>query len=51
MPDKTPPARDPKLAKIISQSARLKRQSAEMLKRIADLDEKIAARLGKPPKK
>ena len=41
----TPRANGRSLAEVMAESARLKRQSAEMLKRIADLDEQIAARL------
>lgn len=43
--DPTPRANGRSLAEVMAESARLKRQSAEMLKRIADLDEQIAARL------
>ncbi len=42
-----PPMYDAQLAKIIAESARLKHQSADILKRIAELDEEIAACL--PP--
>jgi hypothetical protein len=48
MPDKNVPVPgvyDPELAKVITESARLKRHSAEILKRVAELDEKITARL------
>jgi hypothetical protein len=53
-PDPTHPAAyDLELARIFAEAARLKRQSADMLKRIAELDEQIAARLplvgAKPP--
>jgi hypothetical protein len=43
------------LEEILAESARLRRQSAGMLKRIAELDKQIAARLpligAKPPRR
>ena len=48
-----PPGWDKTLIEVMAEAARLKRQSAELLKRIADLDEKIAERPlapAKPPR-
>jgi hypothetical protein len=44
-PRPVPSIYDPHLAAIIVQSKRLKRQSADIMKRIAVLDEKIAERM------
>lgn len=49
MPDE--PTNDADLAKIMAESARLRRQSAELPGKLAERDEKLAACLSPPPPK
>jgi hypothetical protein len=44
-PNRDPSRHDATLSEVLEESARLKRQSAALLKRIAELEEKIAERL------